>query len=104
MMQAFGLQQTQPEFAPMDPGDERLFVQFYLGSIKNEEKSVTAGHPVFDAVPFVKIVVPGDKSTIIDTIADPTHKRRFAKMWSNFQGSLSQEMSGMPLRDWPAIT
>jgi hypothetical protein len=98
-------QTAMPDVAPpMEPGDERLFVQFYLGSIKNEEKTLAEGRPIFDAVPFVKIVVPGDKSTIIDTLADATHKRRFARMWSNFQQSLSQEISGMPLRDWAAIT
>jgi hypothetical protein len=103
-MQAFQQPQMQPEFAPMEPGDDRLFVQFYLGSIQNEEKSVAAGHPVFDAVPFVKIMVPGDKNSLIDTPADATYKRRFARLWSNFQQSLSQDISGFPLRDWPAIT
>jgi hypothetical protein len=98
-----GFQQPQ-EFAPMAPGDERLFVQFYLGSIHNPEKTAKEGRPIFDAVPFVKIIVPGDKNTIIDTIADNEHKRRFARMWSAFEQSLSQEMSGFPLRDWPAIT
>lgn len=101
-MQAF--QTVQEPIPAMEPGDERLFVQFYLGSIKNDEKSDAAGHPVFDAVPFVKILVPGDKNTMIDTIADATYKRRFAKLWSNFQQSLSQDLSGFPLRDWPAIT
>lgn len=103
-MQAFQQPQEQPEFAPPEPGDEKLFVQFYLGSVKNEDKSAEAGHPVFDAVPFVRIKVPGDRNTMVDTIADATYKRRFSKMWWNFQQSLSQELSGFPLRDWPALT
>lgn len=41
---------------------------------------------------------------MVDTIADATYKRRFSKMWWNFQQSLSQELSGFPLRDWPALT
>lgn len=102
-MQAFHPAQPQPQYQ-MDPGDERLFVQFYMGAIKNEEKTVTAGHPVYDAVPFVKIMVPGDKNTMIDTIADANHKRRFAKLWDQFQSNQSQEMSGLPLREWPSIT
>ena len=103
-MQAFSNAMPQEQFAPMEPGDERLFVQFYLGSRQNEEKTPADGRPIFDAVPFVKIIVPGDSNTMIDTTADATHKRRFAKMWWSFEQSLSQEMSGMPLRDWPAIT
>jgi ribosomal protein L10 len=104
-MQAFQQPVSLTEFAPMEPGDEKLFVQFYLGSIRNEEKSTEAGHPVFDAVPFVKIMVPGDKNTVIDTTVDERHKRRFAKMWHQFQQGQSPEgMSGMPLKDWPAVT
>jgi len=102
-MQAFQTMQTN-DFQQMDPGDEKLFVQFYMGSLRNQEKSETEGRPVFDAIPFVKIIVPGDKSTLIDTIADANHKRRFAKMWSQFQQNQAQDISGTPLRDWPAIT
>jgi len=103
-MQGFQQLQNQLDAPPMDPGDEKLYVQFYMGSMRNQEKSETEGRPVFDAIPFVKILVPGDKSTLIDTIADANHKRRFAKMWQQFQQNQSQDISGTPLRDWPAIT
>lgn len=102
MNQAF--QQQQEQFAPMEPGDERLFVKFYLGSMRNEEKSEKEGRPVFDAVPFVKIMVPGDRNSIVDTPVDATYKRRFARQWANFQQAQSQDISGTPLRDWPAVT
>jgi hypothetical protein len=101
-MEAFQIQNDQP--GPMEPGDERLFVKFYLGSVRNEEKSLAEGRPVFDAVPFVKIMVPGDKNTIIDTFVDANYKRRFARQWNNFQQSIAQDISGTPLRDWAAIT
>ena len=103
-MQGFQQYQNQLDAPPMDPGDEKLFVQFYMGSLRNQEKSETEGRPVFDAIPFVKILVPGDKSTLIDTIADANHKRRFAKMWQQFEMNQKQDISGTPLRDWPAIT
>jgi hypothetical protein len=88
----------------MDPGDEKLFRQFYMGSIKDEERTLEEGHDVYNAVPFIKIIVPGDRNTIIDTIADNTHKRRFPKEWERFQANENQQMSGLPLREWPAIT
>ena len=88
----------------MQDGDERLFVQFYMGSIENIAKSQEAGHPVFDERPFVKIIVPGDKNTIIDTLAEPSHKRRFARAWEQFQRNEEQIAEGWPLREWPAIT
>jgi hypothetical protein len=103
-MQGFQQMQKQMDVPPMEPGDEKLFVQFYMGALRNEEKSEEEGRPIFDAVPFVKILVPGDKSTLIDTIADATHKRRFARMWQQFEQNQTQDLSGTPLRDWPAIT
>jgi hypothetical protein len=103
-MQGFQRIQQANDTPPMDPGDEKLFVQFYMGALRNEEKSETEGRPIYDAVPFVKILVPGDKSTLIDTIADASHKRRFARMWQQFEQNEKQEISGTPVRDWPAIT
>jgi len=94
----------QQQLTPMAPGDEQLYVQFYMGSAPNEEKTLEQGHPVFDAVPFIKILVPGDKNTVVDTRVDATHKRRFAMMWQQFQQNESQTVQGMPIREWPAIT
>jgi hypothetical protein len=94
----------QQQTTPMEPGDEQLYVQFYLGSAKNEEKTTEAGHPVFDAVPFVKILVPGDKNTVVDTRVDATHKRRFSAAWRHFEQNETQTVQGMPIKEWPAIT
>lgn len=85
-------------------GDERLFVRFYMGALKDEEKSLEAGHPVYNDVPFIKIIVPGDRNTVIDTIADARYKARFAKLWKQFEEGAKQEQPGFPLREWPAIT
>ena len=85
-------------------GDEKLFVKFYMGTRKNEEMSEEAGHPVFDDVPFVRIIVPGDKNTVIDTFADEQYKRRFARLWQQFQANEAQTQPGMPIDQWPAIT
>jgi hypothetical protein len=87
-----------------DPEDEKLFVQFYMGSVENVEKSEAAGHPVFDAIPFVKILVPGDRSTMIDTRAGLQYPKRFPRQWQMFQQNESQALEGFPLREWAAIT
>jgi hypothetical protein len=87
-------------------GDEKLFVKFYMGTRKNEFRSEAEGHPVFDNVPFVRIIVPGDKNTIVDTPATEQHKLRFAKVWERFQKMEgdAETPPGMPLREWPIIT
>jgi hypothetical protein len=99
-----GLMQPQENFAPLAPGDELLYVQFYMGSMKNEEKTAEAGRPIFDSVPFVKILVPGDRNTVVNTTVDEKVKRRFARLWSQFQHNVTQTVEGTPLTEWPAIT
>jgi hypothetical protein len=104
MSNGFNLPNPQQDFSPVAPGDEKLFRQFYMGSVPNEEKTRSEGHPVFDAVPFIKIIVPGDRNTVIDTLAGPQYQRRFAREWAAFQANEVQEMSGLPVRDWPGVT
>jgi hypothetical protein len=96
--------QQEEQYGPMAPGDEMLYVQFYMGSMKNEEKSVEQGRPIFESVPFVKILVPGDRNTVVNTIVDNKTKRRFAKLWHQFEQNNQQTIEGLPIREWPAIT
>lgn len=86
--------------------DARLFVKFYMGNRENPIKSAEAGHPVFDDVPFVRVIVPGDKNTVIDTPVREEHKQRFPQVWERFQKSNGdgESLSGMPIREWPAVT
>ena len=88
-----------------EPGpDDNLFVQFYMGMVEDQEKTEAAGHPVFVDVPFIKIMVPGDKNTMIDTRADERYKQRFSELWRKFQANEAQPQIGMPITQWPAIT
>jgi hypothetical protein len=87
-----------------DPEDAKLYVQFYMGAVVNDEKSATEGHPVYDSIPFVKILVPGDRNTTIDTRAGELYPRRFPMQWAAFKRNEDQAISGFPLREWPAVT
>ena len=87
-----------------DPEDVKLYVQFYMGAVENPEKSAEAGHPVFDSIPFVKILVPGDRNTTIDTRAGEMYPRRFPRQWAAFKLNEDQSLTGFPLREWPAVT
>lgn len=95
-----------PQQEEMLDGDARLFVKFYMGNRENVLKSAEAGHPVFDDVPFVRIIVPGDKNTVIDTPVRDEHKARFPQVWERFQQSNGngESLSGMPIREWSAVT
>ena len=93
---------------PSDEGnaDSRLAVTFYKRSVKQEDESIAAGRPIFKEFDFVRICVPGDNLTEIDTYAQESHKARFPRQWAHYQNQVgSQELIvGTPIEQWPLIS
>lgn len=93
-------------FTRPDAGDDHLFVMFYMGIIQNDARTTEEGRPIFDDVESVRIMVPGDKSNVIDRPASPHDKARFAKQYAIFKAGRSEEeqLSGTRLADWPFLS
>ena len=70
--------------------DARLAVQFYKKSLKQDLASDEAGRPIFKEFDFVRIMIPGDNLTEIDTYAQESHKQRFPRQWAHYQNQLSK--------------
>ena len=90
----------------MQGADARLAVQFYKRSIKQEDETIAAGRPIFKEFDFVKIMVPGDALTEIDTYANESHKQRFPRQWAHYQNQVAghEDIIGTPLDQWPQVT
>ena len=86
--------------------DARLAVQFYKKSVKQEDASNEAGRPIFKEFDFVRIMIPGDNLTEIDTYAQESHKQRFPRQWAHYQNQVTnhEDIIGTPLDQWPQIT
>ena len=86
--------------------DSRLAVQFYKKSMKQEDASAEAGRPIFKEFDFVRIMIPGDNLTEIDTYAQESHKQRFPRQWAHYlnQTAGHQDIVGTPLDQWPQVT
>jgi hypothetical protein len=86
--------------------DSRLAVQFYKKAIKQEDESNEAGRPIFKEFDFVKIMVPGDNLTEIDTYARESHKQRFPMQWANYQNKVGDKEGfvGTPIEEWTLIS
>ena len=86
--------------------DARLAVTFYKRSMKQEDESNAAGRPIFKEFDFVRICVPGDNLTEIDTYANESHKQRFPRQWAYYQNQLGshEEIIGTPIEQWPLVT
>ena len=86
--------------------DARLAVQFYKKSMKQEDASNEAGRPIFKEFDFVRIMIPGDNLTEIDTYAQESHKQRFPRQWAHYQNQTAghEDIVGTPLDQWPQVT
>ena len=86
--------------------DSRLAVQFYKKSVKQDIASDEAGRPIFKEFDFVRIMIPGDNLTEIDTYAQESHKQRFPRQWAHYQNQVAnhQDIVGTPLDQWPQVT
>ena len=86
--------------------DARLSVTFYKRSMKQDDASIEAGRPIYKEFDFVRIIVPGDALTEIDTYANESHKARFPRQWQHYQNQVGdhQDVIGTPLEQWTQIT
>jgi hypothetical protein len=86
--------------------DARLAVTFYKRSMKQEAESIEAGRPIFKEFDFVRICVPGDNLTEIDTYANDSHKQRFPIQWAHYQNQIAghEQIIGTPIEEWTLIS
>jgi NACalpha-BTF3-like transcription factor len=87
--------------------DAILAVRFYAHEVENAFESQTQGRPIFDMRDFVRIEVPGNNLSIIDTFANEDHKRRFPIQWAHYKNTSQTSgetfNSGTPLREWSLV-
>ena len=93
-------------FQRTNAADAHLLVVFYMGTVKNEARSLEEGRHVVDDVECVKIMIPGDKNNTLDRPASIEDKRRFAQQYAAFrQGKEGDDqLSGTRLQDWPFLS
>ena len=90
----------------MQGADAKLAVTFYKRSMEQKDESIAAGRPIFKEFDFVRIMIPGDNLTEIDTYAQESHKSRFPRQWAHYQNQVGshQDIVGTPLEQWPQVT
>ena len=70
--------------------DNHLHVEFYVYDKEPYKEK-----------PFVRIIVPGDKTSVVDQPVRDDHKRRFPRQWLHFQmQNNNADVIGVPLKDW----
>ena len=76
--------------------DSQLFVEFYTF----QHPSTDAKKP-WEGKPFVRIVVPCDKTNVVEQPVRESHKQRFPRQWLHYQMQNNDaHLIGTPLKDW----
>jgi hypothetical protein len=84
-------------------GDERLPVEFYIGVMKNDHKSLEAGRPIYDDVEFIRIF--NSKDNIVDRPVRELDKQRWPRRYAAWKaGNQEAGVSGTRLEHWPILT
>ena len=84
--------------------DKKLFVQFYSRPVQDSVASAEAKRPIFVDADFVKIMVPGDKRTVIDRMASDEDKQRFPQHFARYKSGQAEQTVGTPLDMLPGMT
>jgi hypothetical protein len=89
----------------LDPSDSMLAVRFYQREVENEFLTQQNQRPIKYMADFIRIEVPGNMLSIIDTFASDEHKRRFPVQWAHYTNERSTtEVQGTSLADWSLLT
>lgn len=81
-----------------------LFVEFYDDAVEVTFKSEQEGRPVYENRTFVRIIVPGDATNIVETIATQEHIKEYPRQYERYKQGASKVTEGTPLDMWPPIT
>ena len=86
-------------------GDETLLVKFFTHPKQNQIKTKEAGRPIFEDIPYIQIMQPGNKDSVKIAPATQRDKERFPEHYRRFMAREEQEvLEGTPLREWAGVT
>lgn len=90
------------EYFTFGAPDRRLFVEFDIKAVCNEEKSKEAGRPIYEDQEYVRIIIPGDKTTAIHKAVTPELRHMYADQYREWKtGGDQHATTGTPLAIWP---
>jgi len=84
--------------------DDKLYVEFSREPVLHPAKSRDAGRAVYEERDFVKIHVPGDKTTVC---VEPMHEinvQRFRARYEKWKAGQAEAVVGTPLSALPQMT
>ena len=84
--------------------DNKLYVEFFRKPVLQPGKSRDAGRAVYEEVDYVRIHVPGDKSSVIERPVSQQDQFRFADRYAKWKAGQEEAVTGTPLSALPGMS
>lgn len=84
--------------------DAKLYVEFYRKPVLHPGKSRDEGRAVYHEVDYVRVYVPGDKTSVVDKPVNDMDSQRFAERYNRWKAGQSDAVVGTPLSALPGMT
>lgn len=83
-------------------------VRFYQKEVPHPFNTEKEGRPIYYMADFVRIEIPGNQYSIIDTFVNESHKNMYPMQWARYMNEkreLGEDgIQGTMLSDWPLLT
>ncbi len=84
--------------------DDKLYVEFFRKPVMHPGKSREAGRAVYEEQDFVRVHVPGDKSSVIVKPMNDFNIARFRTKYEKWKTTQGDVVTGTPLSALPGMT
>jgi hypothetical protein len=84
--------------------DNKLFVEFFRKPKLHPGKSTEAGRAVYEEVDYIRIFVPGDKTSVVERPVSQMDADRFADRYAKWKAGQEDAVVGTPLSALPGMS
>jgi hypothetical protein len=88
----------------MEDNRGKMAVFFHTVQVQNNFKTMTEKRPIFEEKIFLKKLVPGDSTLVVDRPMREQDIDEFPIEWARFEQKKEQKISGTPIDVWSVIS
>ena len=88
----------------MEDNRGKMAVFFHTVQVQNNFKTMTEKRPIFEEKIFLKKLVPGDSTLVVDRPMREQDVEEYPIEWARFEQKKEQRVSGTPIDVWSAIS
>ena len=88
----------------MEDNRGKMAVFFHTVQVQNNFKTMTEKRPIFEEKIFLKKLVPGDSTLVVDRPMREQDMEEYPFEWARFEQKKEQRVSGTPIDVWSAIS